>query len=386
MVRIGTPNTPSETRLLLLGSGELGKEVAIEAQRLGLTVIAVDRYRNAPAMQVAHRAHVIAMTDGDALRRVIVEERPHFVVPELEAIATDTLLELEAEGFTVIPTARAARLTMDREGIRRLAAEPLGLTTSPYAFAEDAASYWQAIEKIGFPCVVKPIMSSSGKGQMVATDRESAERAYAYANEHGRNRSSKVIARASSTSTTSHLADGAAVGGQSSVRPSATGGAGDYRRAAAAPMRRARSPKPRREAQVTEALADALFGVEFFVKGIRLVFSESRRARHDRNGPLIPRPVRFALHVRAILGLPIGPIRQLGASASWVVLGEGESASLSYELDPAALAEPDTSLRLFGKPELHGERRLGVALARAADVAEARQKAERVAKSVKVVL
>ncbi|MET0340670.1 MAG: formate-dependent phosphoribosylglycinamide formyltransferase [Polyangiales bacterium] len=393
MVRIGTPHTATETRLLLLGSGELGKEVAIEAQRLGLTVIAVDRYANAPAMQVAHRAHVIAMTDGAALRRVILEEKPHFIVPELEAIATDTLLELEAEGFHVIPTARAARLTMDREGIRRLAAEQLGLTTSRYAFADDAASYWAAIEAIGFPCVVKPIMSSSGKGQMVATDRDSAERAYAYANEHGRNKSSKVIVEGFvdfdyeiTLLTVRH------VGGTSFCAPIGhRQERGDYRESwQPQPMSaRALAEAERMAGQVTEALGGrGLFGVEFFVKGDAVIFSEVSPRPHDTGMvTLISQDLsEFALHVRAILGLPIGPIRQLGASASWVVMGEGHSASIGYELDPAALAEPDTSLRLFGKPEMHGERRLGVALARADDVTAARQKAERVAKSVKVVL
>ena len=193
MVRIGSPLTSSEIKLLLLGSGELGKEVAIEAQRLGVTVIAVDRYPNAPAMQVAHRSHVIAMTDAAALRRVVLEEKPDFIVPEIEAIATSALVELEAEGFTVIPTARATRLTMDREGIRRLVAEQLGIRTSPYAFASDRDEYWAALESVGYPCVVKPIMSSSGKGQSVVNDREGAERAWKYAQERGRTGAGKVI-------------------------------------------------------------------------------------------------------------------------------------------------------------------------------------------------
>jgi phosphoribosylglycinamide formyltransferase 2 len=327
MVRIGTPHTSTETRLLLLGSGELGKEVALEAQRLGLTVIAVDRYENAPAMQVAHRAHVIAMTDGEALRRVILEERPHFIVPELEAIATDTLLELEAEGFCVIPTARAARLTMDREGIRRLAAEELGLLTSPYAFAEDHAAYLAAIETIGFPCVVKPIMSSSGKGQMVVTDRESAERAYRYANEHGRNRSSKVIVEGfvafdyEITLLTVRHVDGTSYCAPIGHRQEH----GDYRESwQPQPMSEvARQEAERMAKSITDALGGrGLFGVEFFVKGDQVIFSEVSPRPHDTGMvTLISQDLsEFALHVRAILGLPIGAIRQHGPSASVMLL------------------------------------------------------------------
>ena len=393
MVRIGTPHTSTETRLLLLGSGELGKEVALEAQRLGLTVIAVDRYAHAPAMQVAHRAHVITMTDGAALRRVIQQEKPHFIVPELEAIATQTLVELEAEGFNVVPTARATLLTMDREGIRRLAAEQLGLQTSHYAFAEGELQYWEAVERIGYPCVVKPIMSSSGKGQSTVTDRDSAERALAYASEHGRNRSSKVIVEGFvafdyeiTLLTIRHAA------GTSYCQPIGHRQvAGDYRESwQPQPMSETALREAQRMAKaVTDALGGpGLFGVEFFVKGDLVIFSEVSPRPHDTGlVTLISQDLsEFALHVRAILGLPIPNIRQHGASASHVVLGEGDSDALSYEVDPAALTELDTSLRLFGKPELRGQRRLGVALARADDITEARSKAERVARGVRVVL
>ncbi len=392
MVRIGTPGTSTETKLLLLGSGELGKEVAIEATRLGVTVIAVDRYAGAPAMQVAHRSHVIPMTDAVELRRVILAERPDFVVPEIEAIATPTLVELEAEGVTVIPTARAARLTMDREGIRRLAAEQLGLRTSRYAFASDLDEYRTAIAKVGLPCVVKPIMSSSGKGQSVVHDRDEAEPAYAYAQEHGRTGGGRVIVEAlidfdyEITMLTIRHAHGTSLCepvGHRQVR-------GDYHESW--------QPQPMSDAALREAeriahgvTADlggrGIFGVELFVKGDDVLFSEVSPRPHDTGMvTMISQDLsQFALHVRAILGLPIGPIRQHGPSASYVVLGDGQSDNPRYEIDETALAEPDTSLRLFGKPELRGPRRLGVALARGANIDEARRKAARVAKAVKVI-
>jgi phosphoribosylglycinamide formyltransferase 2 len=392
MIRVGSPGSPSETRLLLLGSGELGKEVAIEAQRLGVTVIAVDRYAGAPAMQVAHRAHVISMTDGDALRRVILHERPHFIVPELEAIATATLVDLEAEGFCVIPTARATRLTMDREGIRRLAAETLGLPTSRYAFASHRAEYRAALEVVGYPCVVKPIMSSSGKGQSVVRDREAAERAYDYAQEHGRTGAGKVIVEAlidfdyEITILTVRHAGGTSFCqpvGHRQVR-------GDYHESwqpQAMPDAVLRESE-RIAALVTGELGGrGLFGVELFVKGDAVLFSEVSPRPHDTGMvTMISQDLsEFALHVRAILGLPIGSIRQHGPSASHVILGEGQSDDLRYEIGSDALAEPDTSLRLFGKPQLRGERRLGVALARGATVEDARTKAERVARRVRVI-
>ncbi len=393
MVRIGTPHTSTETKLLLLGSGELGKEVAIEAQRLGVTVIAVDRYANAPAMQVAHRAHVIAMTDAVELRRVVLEERPDFIVPELEAIATPTLLELEAEGFCVIPTARAARLTMDREGIRRLAAETLGLKTSPYAFASSREEFNDALERVGYPCVVKPIMSSSGKGQSVARDLESALRAYKYAQEHGRTAAGKVIVEGFdefdyeiTLLTVRH------VQGTSFCLPIGHRQVlGDYHESwQPQPMSELAYREAERIARrVTDELGGrGLFGVELFVQGDEVYFSEVSPRPHDTGMvTMISQDLsEFALHVRAILGLPIGPIRQHGPSASYVVLGEGFSDALAYEIDQSALADPDTSLRLFGKPELRGARRLGVALARGANLDEARAKAARVARAVRVVV
>jgi phosphoribosylglycinamide formyltransferase 2 len=393
MVRIGTPNTKTETKLLLLGAGELGKEVAIEAQRLGVTVVAVDRYAHAPAMQVAHRAHVIAMTDPEALRRVVMEEKPDLIVPEIEAIATPTLLELEQEGFRVIPTARAARLTMDREGIRRLAAETLGLKTSPYRFATSLDEYWEAVEAIGYPCVVKPIMSSSGKGQSVAHDRASAERAFAYAQSGARAAAARVIVEGfvefdyEITLLTIRHAHGTSFCAPIGHRQVA----GDYHESwQPQPMsERAFREAERMAGLVTEELGGrGLFGVELFVKGDEVIFSEVSPRPHDTGMvTLISQDLsEFALHVRAILGLPIGNIRQHGPSASYVILGEGDSDALSYEIEDSVLREPDTSLRLFGKPEMRGHRRLGVALARGESTAEAREKAARIARGVRVIL
>ncbi len=378
--------------MLLLGSGELGKEVAIEAQRLGVTVVAVDRYANAPAMQVAHRAHVIAMTDPVELRRVVLEERPDFIVPELEAIATPTLVDLESEGFCVIPTARAARLTMDREGIRRLAAEKLALPTSRYAFASNRAEYRAAIDAIGYPFVAKPIMSSSGKGQSVVRDEASADAAYDHAQEHGRTGAGKVIVEAlidfdyEITVLTVRHALGTSFCepiGHRQVR-------GDYHESwQPHPMSDAILRESQRIAErVTGELGGrGIFGVELFVKGDAVLFSEVSPRPHDTGMvTMISQDLsEFALHVRAILGLPIGPIRQHGPSASYVILGEGETDAPCYEIDERALAEPDTSLRLFGKPQLRGQRRLGVALARGASIDEARAKAARVSGSVRVL-
>jgi phosphoribosylglycinamide formyltransferase 2 len=393
MIRLGTPHTETQTKLLLLGAGELGKEVAIEAQRLGVMVVAVDRYAHAPAMQVAHRSHVIAMTDAEALRRVILEEDPDYIVPEIEAIATHVLLELEADGFCVIPTARAARLTMDREGIRRLAAETLGLSTSPYRFASTPEEYWAAVDAIGYPCVVKPIMSSSGKGQSVARDRASAEHAYTYAQEGGRAGAGKMIVEGfvdfdyEITLLTVRHARGTsfcAPIGHRQVH-------GDYHESW---QPQAMSEVAYRESErIARAVTDALggrglFGVELFVKGDQVYFSEVSPRPHDTGMvTMISQDLsEFALHVRATLGLPVGNIVQHGPSASYVVLGEGTSQAIAYDIDPSALEEPDTSLRLFGKPEIKGQRRLGVGLARGATIEEARAKAGRVAKSVRVVL
>jgi len=389
MTTIGTPRKPSATRLMLLGAGELGKEVAIEAQRLGLEVIAVDRYADAPAMQVAHRAHVIRMLDRAALRELISREQPHFIVPEIEAIATDELLALEAEGFNVIPTARAARLTMDREGIRRLAAEELGLPTSPYRFASTPDDYRKAISEIGLPCVVKPVMSSSGKGQSVVRNAGDIDRAWDYAQAGGRAGAGRVIVEGFvefdyeiTLLTVRHT------GGTSFCDPIGhLQIAGDYRESwQPHPMSNAALKESQRiAARVTEALGGrGLFGVELFVKGDSVWFSEVSPRPHDTGMvTMISQDLsEFALHLRAILGLPIPIIRQLGPSASSAILIEGESANVSFSSLDAALVEPDTTLRLFGKPEVSGQRRMGVSLARADSIEAARQKARRMTELV----
>lgn len=384
MTTIGTPLSDSATRLLLLGSGELGKEVAIEAQRLGLEVIAVDRYPNAPAMQVAHRSHVISMLDAGALRAVVERERPAFVVPEIEAIATAELLALENEGYTVIPTARAARLTMDREGIRRLAAEELGLPTSPYRFAATLEEYRAAVALLGRPCVVKPVMSSSGKGQSVVRSADQIDAAWDYAQGGGRAGAGKVIVEGFidfdyeiTLLTVRHA------GGTSFCAPIGHLQIdGDYRESwQPHPMTDAALAESQRiAATVTGNLAGrGLFGVELFVKGDRVWFSEVSPRPHDTGlVTLISQDLsEFALHVRAILGLPIPNIAQHGASASCALLVEGDSAAVRFENVAAALTEPNTALRLFGKPEVHGKRRMGVALARGTTIDTARATARR---------
>ncbi|MGA0104402.1 MAG: formate-dependent phosphoribosylglycinamide formyltransferase [Steroidobacteraceae bacterium] len=382
MTTLGTPLTPHATRLMLLGSGELGKEVAIEAQRLGVEVIAVDRYPNAPAMQVAHRSHVIDMLDAAALRRLIEQERPALIVPEIEAIATPELLALEAEGFRVIPTARAARLTMDREGIRRLAAETLGLPTSPYRFADDEAAFAAAITELGMPCVVKPVMSSSGKGQSVVRTREDIDRAWQYAQGGGRAGRGRVIVEGfvefdyEITLLTVRHANGTAFCapiGHLQID-------GDYRESwQPQPMSAAALAEAQRVAEkVTAELGGhGLFGVELFIRGDEVLFSEVSPRPHDTGlVTLISQDLsEFALHVRAILGLPIPAIRQHGPSASCALLVEGESKDVVFGGLEAALAEPDTAIRLFGKPEVKGKRRMGVALALGANLEEARAKA-----------
>ncbi|MCU0759761.1 MAG: formate-dependent phosphoribosylglycinamide formyltransferase [Steroidobacteraceae bacterium] len=393
MTTIGTPLSPSATRLLLLGCGELGKEVVIEAQRLGLEVIGVDRYPDAPAMQVAHRAHVIDMLDRAALRAVIERERPHFVVPEIEAIATAELLELEQEGFTVIPTARAARLTMDREGIRRLAAEQLGLATSPYRFASSLEEYRVAVAALGMPCVVKPVMSSSGKGQSVVRRPADVQPAWEYAQTGGRAGASSaprtVIVEGfvefdyEITQLTIRHAGGTAFCepiGHLQVD-------GDYVESwQPHPMsERALAESRRIAAAVTAELGGrGIFGVELFVKGDQVWFSEVSPRPHDTGMvTMISQDLsQFALHVRAILGLPIPNVRQHGPSASAAILVSGDSANLRFEGVEAALGEPDTALRLFGKPEVRGRRRMGVALARGGSVDAARATARRMAASI----
>ena len=393
MPRIGTPLSPTATRVLLCGSGELGKEVVIELQRLGCEVIAVDRYDNAPAMQVAHRSHVLSMLDGEALRATIEQERPHYIVPEIEAIATDTLVALEQEGFTVIPSARAAQLTMNREGIRRLAAEELGLPTSPYLFADTFEAYKVAVETVGCPCVVKPIMSSSGKGQSVVKSADDLQAAWDYAQEGGRAGKGRVIVEGFidfdyeiTLLTVRH------VGGTTFCAPIGHRQVkGDYHESwqPQAMSEQALAESQRVAQAVTEALGGrGLFGVELFVKGDQVWFSEVSPRPHDTGlVTLISQDLsEFALHARAILGLPIPAIRQFGPSASAVILVEGESQQVSFANLGSALAEPDTALRLFGKPEVSGQRRMGVALARDESEALARAKAERSAQAVTITL
>ena len=393
MITLGTALSPGATRVLLLGSGELGKEVVIELQRLGVEVIAVDRYANAPAMQVAHRSHVIDMRDGAALRALIAEERPHLVVPEIEAIATETLRELEAEGVRVIPTAEAAWLTMNREGIRRLAAETLGIRTSPYRFASDHADYRRAITEIGLPCVVKPVMSSSGKGQSTVRRDDEIDAAWEYAQSGARGGAGKVIVEGfvpfdyEITLLTVRHAGGTAFCAPVGHRQER----GDYRESW--------QPHPMPEEvlrqcqevaeRVTAALGGhGLFGVEFLIRGTSVYFSEVSPRPHDTGMvTMISQDLsEFALHARAILGLPIPLIRQFGPAASAVILVEGDSADIAFANVDGALAEPDTALRLFGKPEVRGERRLGVALARADSIDAARERAVRAAAAVKPVL
>ena len=377
----------------MLGSGELGKEVVIELQRLGVEVIACDRYENAPAMQVAHRSHVLSMLDGEALRRVVELEKPDFIVPEIEAIATDTLVALEKEGFTVVPTARAAQLTMNREGIRRLAAEELGLPTSPYRFAGTVEEYEEAIREIGLPCVVKPIMSSSGKGQSLLRSEADVGPAWQYAQEGGRAGKGKVIVEGFvefdyeiSMLTVRH------VGGTSFCPPVGhIQVKGDYRESwQPHPMSAAALAEAERVAgAITEALGGrGLFGVELFVKGDAVIFSEVSPRPHDTGlVTLISQDLsEFALHVRAILGLPVPGIHCHGASASCAVLVEGESNKVSFGGLEKALAMPDTQLRLFGKPEVSGQRRMAVTLARGGDVEEARSKAREAAGALQVTL
>lgn len=393
MVQIGTPLSPSATKVLMLGSGELGKEVVIELQRLGVEVIAVDRYDNAPAMQVAHRSYSVSMLDGQALRRIIESEKPDFIVPEIEAIATETLIDLEKEGFTVIPTARAAKLTMNREGIRRLAAEELGLATSPYRFAETYDEYLAAIEAVGTPCVVKPIMSSSGKGQSVVKTPADAEKSWQYAQEGGRTGKGKVIVEGFvdfdyeiTLLTVRH------VGGTTFCAPIGHFQKdGDYQQSwQPQPMSEKALNEAKRMAEaVTTALGGrGIFGVELFIKGDSVYFSEVSPRPHDTGlVTLISQDLsEFALHARAILGLPVPTIRQHGPSASSVILVEGESKQVRFGNLEAALSEPDTDLRLFGKPEVSGKRRMGVIVSRDENIDKAITKAKKAAASVTITL
>ena len=391
LVTIGTPFKSSAVKAMLLGSGELGKEVVIEFQRYGIEVIAVDRYDNAPAMQVAHRSHTISMLDGKALRAIIDKEQPDFIVPEVEAIATDTLVELEKEGFTVIPSANAARLTMNREGIRTLAADKLKLKTSPYLFASSKEEFVSAVKKIGMPCVVKPIMSSSGKGQSVVRTETDIDSSWKYSQEGGRSGGGRVIIEGFisfdyeiTLLTISHK-DGISFCEPIGHRQEH----GDYQESwQPHPM----SERALREAQhiagkVVNALGGrGLFGVEFFVKGDDVFFSELSPRPHDTGMvTMISQDLsEFALHVRAILGLPIPNIAQHGPSASSVILVHGNSNNISFAGIENALEKPNTQIRLFGKPEVKGERRMGVCLARAATIEEARKIANDAAANITV--
>ncbi|APZ06992.1 phosphoribosylglycinamide formyltransferase 2 [Kosakonia cowanii JCM 10956 = DSM 18146] len=390
MTLLGTALRPAATRVMLLGSGELGKEVAIECQRLGIEVIAVDRYADAPAMQVAHRSHVINMLDGEALKALVAREKPHFIVPEIEAIATDALIELEAAGQRVVPCARATKLTMNREGIRRLAAEELQLPTSSYRFADSEESFRQAVGEIGLPCIVKPVMSSSGKGQSFIKSADQLASAWAYAQQGGRAGAGRVIVEGvvkfdfEITLLTISAVDGvhfcAPVGHRQED--------GDYRESwqpqqmSAAALERARQIAR----EVVLALGGhGLFGVELFVCGDEVIFSEVSPRPHDTGMvTLISQDLsEFALHVRAFLGLPIGAIRQYGPAASAVILPQLHSQNVTFDNLHHAVGA-GVQLRLFGKPEIEGSRRLGVALAVAEDVESAVERAVAAVAAVQV--
>ncbi|EOX3959685.1 formate-dependent phosphoribosylglycinamide formyltransferase [Vibrio alginolyticus] len=387
----GTATSANATRVLLLGSGELGKEVAIECQRLGLEVIACDRYANAPAMQVAHRSYVIDMLDGSALEEVIAKEQPTYVVPEIEAIATDKLVELEEKGLNVVPTAKATKLTMNREGIRRLAAEELELTTSPYRFADAFEDFKAAVEHVGIPCVVKPVMSSSGKGQSVIKTEDDVAKAWDYAQEGGRTGAGRVIVEGfidfdyEITLLTVRAVDGvhfcAPIGHRQED--------GDYRESW---QPQAMSENAVKAAEYTaEKVVNALggygiFGVELFVKGDKVIFNEVSPRPHDTGMvTMISQEMsEFALHVRAFTGMPINTIVQYGPSASAVILGQGTSTSIRFDNLTKALAQPQTQVRLFGKPEIDGRRRLGVVLTRRKTTEEAVQDAVESASKVNI--
>ncbi|TVO36963.1 formate-dependent phosphoribosylglycinamide formyltransferase [Vibrio algivorus] len=387
----GTATSPSATKVLLLGSGELGKEVAIECQRLGLEVIALDRYANAPAMQVAHRSYTVDMLDGEAIEAIINQEKPDYVVPEIEAIATDKLVELEQKGVTIVPTANATKLTMNREGIRRLAAEDLGITTSRYRFCDTYEEFKQSVEFVSMPCVVKPIMSSSGKGQSIIKSKADMESAWQYAQEGGRAGAGRVIVEGfvdfdyEITLLTVRAVDGvhfcAPIGHRQED--------GDYRESwqPQAMSQAALTAAEQMAEKVVNALGGyGLFGVELFVKGDEVIFSEVSPRPHDTGMvTLISQELsEFALHVRAFTGLPINSITQYGPSASAVILAEGCSQNISFTGLQEALAAPQTQVRLFGKPDIDGRRRLGVTLTRRDNVENAISDAIKAAGKVNV--
>ena len=390
-MNIGTPLTNNSTKVLLCGSGELGKEVAIELQRYGCEVVAIDRYDNAPAMQVAHRSYSINMLDEKALRSIIEKEKPNLIVPEVEAIATNVLVDLENEGFNIIPTARATSLTMNREGIRKLAAEELGLQTSPYRFASNKSEFDQAIQEVGIPCVVKPIMSSSGKGQSTITAEDQIEDSWQYAQEGGRAGAGKVIVEGFvefdyeiTLLTVRHK------NGTSFCEPIGhVQSDGDYRQSwQPQPMTDDALSSAQKVAEsITSALGGyGIFGVELFIKGDEVIFSEVSPRPHDTGlVTLISQDIsQFALHARAILGLPIPNIMQHGPCASSVILGEGHSEEILFNGVDKALSEPDTQIRLFGKPSISGRRRLGVAVARGNSIDEAKDKAIRASEAINI--
>ncbi|MFT7686585.1 MAG: phosphoribosylglycinamide formyltransferase 2 [Candidatus Azotimanducaceae bacterium] len=391
MPSIGTPFSETATKVLLCGSGELGKEFVIELQRYGVEVIALDRYKNAPAMQVADRSHVLSMLDGVELRRIIEAEAPDYIVPEIEAIATDTLVALENEGFNVIPTAKAAKLTMNREGIRTLASEELGIPTSQYQFAETREAFFASVSDIGYPCIVKPIMSSSGKGQSLIRSEDDVDAAWTYAQEGGRAGAGRVIIEGKvefdyeiTLLTIRHI------NGTSFCAPIGHRQEdGDYRESwQPQPMSEVALEKAKLMAtKVTDALGGrGIFGVELFVKGDEVIFSEVSPRPHDTGMvTMISQDLsQFALHARAILGLPIPNIQQHGPSASAVILVNGESKKTSFSGLSDALKESDTQLRLFGKPEVNGSRRMGVCLARGDTIRQAKSKAIQASQSVTI--
>ena len=393
MVEIGTVLTPVGKKALLCGSGELGKEVAIELQRYGVEVGALDKYANAPAMQVAHRSHVLSMLDGKKLREVIETERPDYIIPEVEAIATDTLVALEKEGYSVTPTATAAYLTMNREGIRRLAAEQLGLPTSPYKFASTREEFEEAVKEIGMPCVVKPIMSSSGHGQSVVRTADDIDKSWHYAQEGGRAGAGRVIVEGFvqfdyeiTQLTVRHSAGTTFLKPVGHVQVD-----GDYRESW---QPQVMSEKALQKAQdiarkVTDALGGyGIFGVELFIKGDDVLFSEVSPRPHDTGMvTMISQDMsQFALHARAVLGLPVPGVRFYGPSASRAIVVEGDTDKVVFGNLDEVLSEEGVQMRIFGKPEVVGHRRLGVILATADTVEEARAKADRAYKKLKVKL
>jgi phosphoribosylglycinamide formyltransferase 2 len=391
MVEIGTPLTPTAKKVVLCGSGELGKEFVIELQRYGVEVIALDKYENAPAMQVAHRSYVVSMLDGQKLREIIEREKPDYIVPEVEAIATKTLLELESEGYNVIPTAKATFLTMNREGIRRLAAEELGLPTSPYRFASTETEFRDAVKEIGIPCVVKPIMSSSGHGQSVIRKEDDIAKSWAYAQEGGRAGAGKVIVEGfvnfdyEITQLTVRHAGGTSF-------PEPIGHIqidGDYRESwqpqEMSPIAKDKARDIAR--RITDALGGrGIFGVELFICGEDVIFSEVSPRPHDTGMvTMISQDLsQFALHARAVLGLPIPDIAFHGPSASRAIVVDGNSSQLIFGNIDEVLSQPETQIRLFGKPEVRGHRRMGVLLARGKSVEEARMKTKKAIDALKI--